>query len=287
MITMLESGVLPAKEEWEAHMRLLREQTTASTKAKVQKALESAVKERIPNCKCGLFLSGGVDSSFIALLLKKFNADFTCYSVGLKDSPDIIAAKKAAELLNLKLVYKEFSTSEVEALIKRTAKMIPHIDVITIGVGSVVVAAAELAKADGVNILFTGLGSEEIFAGYERHVNAKDVNEECWNGLTNVMWARDFTRDAAIAAKMKFTVRVPFLDNEVIKSAMGIPGDQKIKSEDKKVILREIAESLGLPKEIAWRKKKAAQYGSGFDKALEQLAKQHKMQKSDYVKTLI
>ncbi|HLC32534.1 MAG TPA: asparagine synthase-related protein, partial [Candidatus Nanoarchaeia archaeon] len=171
-------------------------------------------------------------------------------------------------------------------LLKRTAKIVPHADVISIGVGSVVVAAAELAKIDGVDILFAGLGSEEIFAGYERHVKAKDVNEECWNGLTNVIWERDFTRDAAIATKMKFTVRVPFLDDEVIKTAMGISGEHKIREDQKKVILREIAESTGLPKEIAWRKKKAAQYGSGFDKALEQLAKQKKMQKSEFVKTL-
>ena len=112
------------------------------------------------------------------------------------------------------------------------------------------------------------------------------MNEECWNGLTNVIWERDFTRDAAIATKMKFTVRVPFLDDEVIKTAMGISGEHKIREDQKKVILREIAESTGLPKEIAWRKKKAAQYGSGFDKALEQLAKQKKMQKSEFVKTL-
>ena len=287
MITKLESGVLPAKEEWESHMHLLKAQTKSSTKAKVQAALESAVKQRIPNEKCGLLLSGGVDSSFIALLLKKFDANLTCYSVGLKDSPDIIAAKKAADLLGLKLICKEFSISEAGELIKRTAQILPHVDVVSIGVGSVVVAAAELAKAEGVSILFAGLGSEEIFAGYERHVKAKDVNEECWNGLTNVIWGRDFTRDTAIATKMKFTVRVPFLDDEVIKSAMGIPGDQKIKGEDKKVSWREIAEEMGLPKEIAWRKKKAAQYGSGFDKALETLAKQKKMQKSEYVKRLI
>src|SRR3989344_1906529 len=286
MITKLESGVLPAKEEWESHMHLLKAQTKSSTKAKVQAALESAVKERVPNSKCGLLLSGGVDSSFIALLLKKYEADFTCYSVGLKDSPDIIAAKKGADLLKLKLVTKEFTLNEAEELLKRTAKIVPHADVISIGVGSVVVAAAELAKIDGVDILFAGLGSEEIFAGYERHVKAKDVNEECWNGLTNVIWERDFTRDAAIATKMKFTVRVPFLDDEVIKTAMGISGEHKIREDQKKVILREIAESTGLPKEIAWRKKKAAQYGSGFDKALEQLAKQKKMQKSEFVKTL-
>ncbi len=286
MIAKLESGVLPSKTEWETHMRLLREQTAKSSKEKVKKALENAVKERIPNGKCGLFLSGGVDSSFLALLLKKFDADFTCYSVGLKNSPDILAAKKAAELLKLNLKVKEFTLSEVEDLMKRTGKLLPSVDVVSVGVGSVVVAAAELAKADGVNILFAGLGSEEIFAGYERHVNAKDVNEECWNGLTKILWDRDFTRDSAIAGKLKFTVRIPFLDDNVIKEAMGISGNLKIKDDEKKVILREIAEELGLPKDIAWRKKKAAQYGSGFDKALEMLAKRAKHSKSEFVKHL-
>src|SRR5690606_3807954 len=44
---------------------------------------------------------------------------------------------------------------------------------------------------------------------------------------------------------------------------------------------RKIAQKY-LPKEIAWRKKKAAQYGSNFDKAITKLA--GKQKKSDYLK---
>jgi hypothetical protein len=67
------------------------------------------------------------------------------------------------------------------------------------------------------------------------------------------------------------------VDEELIKASVKIPAKYKIVSEHKKAILREFAEKEGLPKEFAWRKKIAAQYGSGFDKAMEKLAKKNKL----------
>lgn len=90
-------------------------------------------------------------------------------------------------------------------------------------------------------------------------------------------------RDFTIGEKLGFGLRLPFLEDEVIKKAMGIPSEKKINKEHKKIILREIAEDLGLPKEIAWRQKKAAQYGSGFDKVMERLAKKAGLSKSEFV----
>jgi len=282
MIEEFEAGRLPSKEKWEAHIDELRQNTIPSTKEEVMKALLMAVEKRVPKEKFGLFLSGGVDSSLIALVLKKFTDNFTCYSVGIKGSKDLEAAKMAAEKLKLNWKHKEHTIEEVEQILKKTAKMFEKPDVVNVGVGSVIVAAAELAD---VKIFFGGLGSEEIFAGYQRHAHANDVNDECWKGLKE-MWQRDLTRDAAIGKKLGITARVPFLDDDLIKKAMGIPGERKINAEHKKIILREIAEELGLPKEIAWRQKQAAQYGSGFDKAMDKLAKKAGMSKSEYVKAL-
>lgn len=285
MIEEFEAGKLPVEEKWKAHIDELRQKTIPSTQEEVKKALIAAVEKRVPKEKFGLFLSGGVDSSFLALLLKKFTDNFICYSVGITGSKDLEAAKLAAEKLKLNWKHKEFTIEEVEPILKKTAAMFEKPDVVNVGVGSVIVAAAELAKKDGIKIFFGGLGSEEIFAGYQRHAHANDINDECWKGLKD-MWARDLARDAAIGEKLGISVRVPFLDDELIKAAMGIPGSRKINSEHKKVILREIAEELGLPKEIAWRQKQAAQYGSGFDKAMDKLAKKAKMGKSDYIKQI-
>lgn len=282
MIEEFEAGKLPSKENWEKNIEELRSQTVPSTKEEVKKALLNAVEKRVPKEKFGLFLSGGVDSSLLALILKKFTNNFVCYSVGIKGSKDLQAAKELAKKLKLKLVHKEYTFEEVEQILKKTKKMFSRPDVVNVGVGSVIVAAIELAD---VKVFFGGLGSEEIFAGYHRHAKVEDINEECWKGLKE-MWERDLTRDAAIGKKMKIKVRVPFLDEDLIKAAMGIEGNKKINSEHKKVILREIAEELGLPKEIAWRQKQAAQYGSGFDKAMDKLAKKAKVSKSEYVSLL-
>ena len=80
-------------------------------------------------------------------------------------------------------------------------------------------------------------------------------------------------------------IRTPFLDPELIECAMKISGEEKINDKGNKVILREIAEEfLG---EFAWRKKKAAQYGSCFDKAIEKLAKKGGFKlKKDYLNKL-
>lgn len=282
MIERLEGGVLPSEDEWRGHVELLCRKTTPASKEEVKQALLSAVEKRIPKEKFGVFIGGGVDGILLAFLLKKYTADFVCCSVGIKGSHDIEGAKSAAEKLKLDLKYKEYTAEEIELIFKKTAKLFDMPDVITVGIGSVFVAAKELAD---VKIFFSGLGSEEIFAGYQRHEKADDVNEECWRGL-KLMWQRDLVRDFTIGKKLGFQLRLPFLDDELIKKAMGIPSEMKINQEHKKVILREIAEELGLPKEIAWRQKKAAQYGSGFDRVMEKLAKRNKLSKSDFVKSL-
>jgi len=254
-------------------------------KEQLRELLVQAVKKRIPNHRFGVFFSGGVDSSLIASLCKRSKRDFVCYAVGFQDQDtkepeDITEAKKVAKELGLKLKYKIYTLKEAEIIIKkviRTLKPVGKTDVVNVGVGAVVLAARELGKKE--DYFLGGLGSEEIFAGYERH-NLKgssfeegdQINEECWRGLRE-MWSRDLVRDFNLAQKSKIAVGTPFLDEELIKYAMQLPGKWKLSKKEKKIILREVAEEfLG---EFAWRKKKAAQYGSCFDKAISKLARKN------------
>jgi len=279
---MIESKKeLISEREWIKHIDSLKTDKR-SDKEELKKQIINAVKKRIPKSKFGIFFSGGIDSSLIAFICKQAKADFICYAVGLENASDIEAAKKAAELLNVKLKFKIYSLKEAEKVIKSTTETV-GLDVMKVGVGSVVYAAAMLAKKDKIKIFFSGLGSEEIFAGYERHVAAKDINKECWKGL-KAMYQRDLLRDFAIADKLKINILVPFLDDDLIKTAMQIPGEEKLNKEHKKLILRKVAEELGLPKEIAWRPKKAAQYGSKFDRAILRLARKHGLKyKKEYL----
>ncbi|MCK4521439.1 MAG: hypothetical protein KAU20_02610 [Nanoarchaeota archaeon] len=258
-----------------------------SSKEKIKEKIVSTIKESMPKKRFGIMFSGGIDSSLIALICRKAKANFICYSVGLEGSQDLEYAKKAAKAMKLNLKYKEYTLKQAEEIIKTTSHILgkKYANVVNVGVGSVVVAAALLATKNRIKVFYSGLGSEEIFAGYERH-RVKDINKECWNGLL-AMYERDLIRDQFISEALGITLITPFLSPEIIRSAMNIPGKRKLNSKYKKIILREIAEELGLKKEFSWRKKKAAQYGSKFDRAILRLAKQNGFKyKKDYIDSL-
>ena len=255
-------------------------------------AIVNAIKKRIAP-KFGILLSGGVDSSLVSFIAKQLKCNFTCYTVGIENSDDVAWAKKVAEEYGLNFKYKILSLDELETIVKNTIKILNDADIVKVSVGSVLYAAGKIALTDGNNILFGGIGSEEVFAGYQRHFDALQKNNfealhrECWNGLRN-MWERDLARDFAIAKNLGLELRAPFLDKELIKTAMSIHPMLKLGKENKKIILREAAEFIGLKKEFAWRKKQAAQYGSNFVNGIEKLAKRKGFKfKKDYLQSLL
>jgi asparagine synthase (glutamine-hydrolysing) len=278
---------LPKEKDWKSFISKLKRQKTKSDKEALKESIVQAIKSRTPNKKFGILFSGGVDSSLIALICKILKKNFTCYAVGLKKSEDVAYAKRVAKHLKLKLKVITLSEKDAKEVIEKTTKLLKEPNVVKVGVASVVYAAMEAAKKDKITHFFSGLGSEEIFAGYERHIKAKDINKECWKGLS-MMWERDLVRDFTTADHFKNKILVPFLDKKVIKLAMGIPADQKISEDQNKLIVRKIANELGLKETYAYRKKRAAQYGSRIDRFMRKLAKRNGFKyKKEYLASLL
>ena len=245
----------------------------------VQKLVENAISKRVPDRKFGILFSGGIDSTVIALVLKKLGVKFTCYNAYFDDSklntpPDLIFAKKAAKELNLNLKISKLNQKDVEKYIKKIVPLIEDSNVVKVGVALTFYSACEQAKKDGCKVIFSGLGSEEIFGGYERHKLSLNINKECVSGLLK-MYERDNYRDDVITMNNNLELRLPFLDKKLVEYSLKISAKYKIvKGMDKK-ILRDAAELMGVPKEIVERKKKAAQYGSNFHKSLKKLARKN------------
>ncbi|MBD3202851.1 hypothetical protein GF327_01030 [Candidatus Woesearchaeota archaeon] len=289
---IIKHNELIPEKKWIQEISYLKTKKILSDKneilKKLKKILIESVKKRIPEKKFGILFSGGIDSTLIAYICKKLNKDFTCYSVGLSNSKDVISAEKTAKKLDFDLKIKKYTISEVEPLLKKTINVLGknYANVVNVGVGSVILATIKLGNKDNIDYFFSGLGSEEIFAGYQRHEDAKNITNECWNGLKN-MWKRDFLRDYRIAKYSKVQVAFPFLDKKLIKYSMQIPEKYKITDNIKKYILRRAAVNMQIPEEFALRRKKAAQYGSGFDKAMHKLARKNNFKyKSSYLKHL-
>lgn len=255
---------------------------------KVKNLLIEAVKKRICKEKTGILFSGGVDSTTILQICRSLGKDVTLYTAAVidkekKEPEDLAWAEKAAKHYGVKLRARKIKPEQAEKYLKKIVPLIEDNNPVKAGVGLTLYMACELARKDRCDVVFSGLGSEEIFAGYERHKLSRNINEECLSGL-KMMHERDLYRDYMVTKANKLKLEVPFLDNELIEYCLRIPAKYKLNG-DAKIILRKVAEDLGVPKEIAWRRKKAAQYGSGTHKAIKKLARRNGFERiSDYLR---
>ncbi len=298
VLGIVKEGKLIPEELWVKFVNGLEnsfdnlETNKERAKRELAEAVINSIKKRVAP-KFGILFSGGIDSSLIAFVCKQLKCNFTCYTVGIESSDDVAWAKKVADEYELNLKFKLLKLEELEILVQDVIRILNEADIVKVSVGSVLYSAGKLALANNDNFLFGGLGSEEVFAGYQRHEdilkgnNFEALHKECWNGLKN-MWQRDLARDFKIAEALGLYLRTPFLDKDVIKTAMSIHPMYKLDKSNKKIILREAAELIGLKKEFAWRKKQAAQYGSNFINGIEKLAKKNGFKfKKDYLLSLL
>ncbi|MBN2457738.1 diphthine--ammonia ligase [Candidatus Woesearchaeota archaeon] len=252
--------------------------------------IRCAIAKRIPDKKYGLLFSGGIDSTIIAFILKEMGQDFTCYTTviddpNLKEPEDLIYSKRVADALGLKLKVIMIKPGKISSLLKRIVPLIEDPNTVKAEVALTFFSACKAAKKDGCSVIFSGLGSEEIFAGYERHRNAKEINRECVSGLLQ-LHNRDLYRDDVITMYNGLEARMPYLDIELVFAALKIPGRYKIAEGVEKYILRRVAGNMGLSEGFFSRKKKAAQYGSNISKETEKLTKKSGYSyKSEYIKS--
>ncbi len=249
--------------------------------------LEKAVKESAPKERFGVLFSGGVDSSTIALMCKKIGMDFCCYMGIVEEknrrAKDAEFAKRAAKSIGAELRVKSIPVSVVEKKLEKIAPIVKG-SVVDAGVALPILLACERAKEDGIKTVLSGMGADELFAGYDRFRPGKKANEECRASLEKLL-KNDLQRDKAICKANGIELHTPFLQKDIVNFALDIPPQMKIDKKRKKIILRELAKKIGLKEEFAERKKVAAQYGSNADWAIEKLAKKNGCKtKTEYLK---
>ncbi len=247
-----------------------------------------AVEKRVPEGDVGLLFSGGVDSTLIAAALQELGKDFTAYTSGIQhgnvNAPrDMDWAEEVAEDMDIELEAYEADLKEVEKELPKIIDWISSTSVVKNGVAlpfhfalrrnsdRVSGSPEDLRSSKhGEKVVFSGLGSEQLYAGYHRQQGY--LNKECLSGLRRIFEV-DLYRDNVVSFRNSYEIRLPFLDHELIEHALTIPEEYKVKDDYRKYVLRKAAEKLGVPERVAWRGKTAAQYGSNFDKAISRLAK--------------
>lgn len=236
------------------------------------KTIKRSLKKRYHE-PCAVAFSGGLDSSIIAALCK----DALLYCAGMIGSHDIDHAKKAAKLLGLEnnLHIHEITEAELKSATNAVIKAIESSDLLQVSIALPLYFASKDAHNDGIRVMLSGQGADELFAGYKRYenMNYPELQIAIEKDLGNIA-QNNLERDDAVTMANSVELRVPYLDREVVELALRIAPELKIRSSTRKYILRSAAKEL-IPIELAFKEKKAAQYSSGIYSALKKLSKKN------------
>ncbi|NCO68148.1 MAG: hypothetical protein GW873_06380 [Nitrospirae bacterium] len=211
----------------------------------------------------GLLFSGGLDTSILASL----NAKVVSITVSLEsEADDIPYAVSLAKHLNMKHFHRKVEIDEAIENIPCLIKILKSFDP-ALPNDLAVYFGLEFAKDQGLDIVATGDGSDELFGGYAFMKDIADLESY----IQKISQRMSFSSNN-IGKFFRIKIIQPFMDKEIIDFALQIPVDLKIRRYNGKVcgkwILRKAFEDI-LPKELIWQDKRPLEYGSGMHRLRE------------------
>ena len=267
--------------DWMDYEKVAKENGTSPCR-QIHDALEEAVhRQLMSDVPYGVLLSGGLDSSVISAIAKKYAAkrietdgasdawwpQLHSFAVGLKGAPDLVKAREVAEYIGT--VHHEINYTLQEGLdaIRDVIYFIETYDVTTVRASTPMYLLARVIKSMGIKMVLSGEGADEIFGGYlyfHKAPDARAFHEETVRKLSK-LHLYDCLRANKSLAAWGVEGRVPFLDKEFLDVAMRLAPEVKMapgKVIEKKGV-REAFDAL-LPASVAWRQKEQFSDGVGY-----------------------
>lgn len=285
------------RREWTSYDNVKDNYTLAATNAthvdkgvdayKVQvdalrDALDNAVRRQLmSDVPYGVLLSGGLDSSVISAVAKKYAArrietdgrnsawwpQLHSFAVGLKGAPDLIKAREVAE--HIGTVHHEINYTIEEGLdaVRDVIYYIETYDVTTVRASTPMYLLARVIKSMGIKMVLSGEGADEVFGGYlyfHKAPDAQAFHEETVRKLSK-LYMYDCLRANKSLSAWGVEGRVPFLDKEFLDVAMRLNPSVKMcpgKTIEKKIVRDAFGDML--PESVAWRQKEQFSDGVGY-----------------------
>jgi asparagine synthase (glutamine-hydrolysing) len=152
------------------------------TEGYLRKAVHRQMVSDVP---VGAFLSGGLDSSSVVAFAREINSDIQCFTIDLPGArqegiaEDLPYARKVASHLKVPLnvvsVDPALIATDFEALVDQLDE--PLADPAAFNVFYI----ARLARRQGIKVLLSGAGGDDLFTGYRRHRAVQ--YEQYWSWL--------------------------------------------------------------------------------------------------------
>ncbi|GBG85225.1 hypothetical protein CBR_g39791 [Chara braunii] len=243
----------------------------------------AVIKRLMTDVPFGVLLSGGLDSSLVSAVAArhikesnvgdKWGHQLHSFSIGLKGSPDLKAAREVSEYIGTLHYELHFTIQEgIDAL----SDVIYHIetyDLTTVRASTPMFLMARKIKALGVKMVLSGEGADEIFGGYlyfHKAPNKEEFHRETLRKI-KLLHLYDCLRANKATSAWGLEVRVPFLDRDFMNVAMSFdPAEKMINRAEgriEKFAMRKAfddKEKPYLPQHILYRQKEQFSDGVGY-----------------------
>ena len=270
-----------------------REDVDMETAAKrLQDLLLESTRKRVSDLEeAAVAFSGGLDSSLAAVLAKNCGINVQLISVGLKNQLEVKFAENAAEALELPLHLQTYTVKDVEKVLLKVLWLIEEPNLVKASIAIPFYWTAENASKLGYNVLLAGQGADELFGGYQRYLKEYEqfgveaVQKAMYRDV-ETSYKKNFQRDNQACSFHKVELRLPFVDRDVTQFSLSLPPNLKIESPKdrlRKRVLRRVAQNLGMPMFIVNKTKKAVQYATGVNKAIQRLARKEGSTSREYI----
>ncbi|WP_394339014.1 asparagine synthase C-terminal domain-containing protein [Halosimplex salinum] len=252
---------------------------------KVRTAVRSAIDETATDGLAVAF-SGGVDSAALAARL-----DAPLYVVGFPGSHDVEAARTAAAKLGRELRVVELAHEDLERAVPEVVAATGRANAMDVNIALPLYLVAERAAADGFDRLAVGQGADELFGGYAKVARAPEderVAADTVRGARREVVETlpdQLERDVLALRGAGVEPVAPLLDDDVVAAALDLPGRLLVTDRGERKWALRLAVREWVPDPVAFREKKAVQYGSLVSRELDRLARQagYKRRMDDHI----
>jgi asparagine synthase (glutamine-hydrolysing) len=241
----------------------------------IRTSLENAVEKRVKNTDRDIacLLSGGLDSSLIASLVKKYHKKYYpmkklhTWSIGIKGSEDLKYAKIVAKHINSQHHSIEVEKEDLLNIIEQVIYNIESYDTTTVRASIPNYLISKYIKnyenICDAKVIFNGDGSDEVSGGYLYFHYIDDPYEfdkECRRLLDNIHYFDVLRSDRTISSN-GLEARTPFLDRGFVQNYLSIPPEYRCHTSnnlcEKFLIRKAFDDDITLPKKVLWRTKEA------------------------------
>ena len=151
--------------------------TTTGVATELRSRLQQAVtRQMVSDVPLGAFLSGGLDSSSVVAMMRRAQPGRrpVCYSIGFREGGDLDGSQADLPFARRVARHLDVDLREIVVgpeIIQHLEQVLYHLDEPQADPAPInALLIAQQARADGIPVLLSGAGGDDLFSGYRRHL---------------------------------------------------------------------------------------------------------------------